>query len=212
VPAVEPCLSFDAAPTTLTAVHELFARRIGAALVEDAASFVLTATAANRDWIPRLAIATVAGDLAGAQLGGLLPRVGMLSLPYTAVEPGHEGRGVYRALKQSMLDELARLARSLGLPPPTANVSEEAIGSEQYRRKVLRGTAVHLPFAYAQPAVQGLREYPLALTVEPLVTPAPALGPHEWVRVVEALYRGPYRIDAPWRDPTFRRIIAGINP
>lgn len=148
--------------------------------------------------------------LAGAQLGGLLPAVGMVSLPYTAVAEPYEGRGVYLQLKRVMLAELAAVAHARGLPPPLGNVSEEAPGSAQYRRKVGRGIATPFPFWYAQPAVQGLEETPLVLTCEALVSPPPTFTPDDRIRIVAAIYRGLYRIAEPELNPTFRRIAASV--
>src|SRR5262245_34060090 len=81
------------------AAHDLFRRRIGPRLVEDRASFRVSATVATDDWLPRLGLVEIDGQLAAAQLGGLLPAVGLLSLPYTAVAEAFEGQGVYRRLK-----------------------------------------------------------------------------------------------------------------
>jgi hypothetical protein len=204
-------ISFTIKAATIEAVHDLFVRRIGPSLVEERESFTVSVRERNDDWMPTLAVATVDRALAGAQLGGLVPSVGLLSLPYTAVEERYEGRGVYRALKGAMLAELERRAREQGLPPPRGNVSEEAVGSAQYRRKVERGDAIHLPLAYAQPRAQGLEEHPLALTYEPLDSPIPAFDPGELLRIVAALYRGLYRIERPEDDPTFRRIATAFR-
>ena len=220
------------------AAHDLFMRRIGPHLVEDAASFRLSACVETADWVPRLALALIPGGecqgkaiphrevsrpqssvlspqswlLAGAQLGGLLPAVGMVSLPYTAVDEQYEGRGVYLRLKRAMLAELAETAQARGLPPPIGNVSEEAPGSAQYERKVGRGIATVFPLPYTQPAVQGLDETPLALTFEPLVHPAPAFSDEDHLRIVAAVYRGLYRIARPEDHPALKRIVAAAAP
>lgn len=188
------------------AAHRLFVHRIGIELVEDWPSFRRSALESSAVWIPRLALAEHDGHLIGAQLGGLLPAVGLLSLPYTAVAEGWEGRGVYRALKSAMLAELRALAAARGLPPPAGNVAEEVPGSAQYRRKVERGGALAFPYLYLQPAVQGLAETPLALTYEPLDGPPPPCTPEGYLRLVAAVYRALYRIAAPEEHPTFRRI------
>lgn len=178
------------------------------------------------DWIPRLALAVApipppqtrrhepqdkSCSVVGAQLGGLLPAVGMLSLPYTAVDERFEGQGVYRRLKQAMLAELRALAAARGLPPPTGNVSEEVPGSAQYERKIGRGIAAVLPIPYLQPAVEGLKETSLALTFEPLVEPAPRFDRDDVLRIIAAVYRGLYRIARPEEHPAFQAIIKGIT-
>ncbi len=193
------------------AAHRLFVRRIGDCLVEDWPSFRVTALAGSGEWLPRLALAEHDGRLVGAQLGGLLPAVGLLSLPYTAVAEGWEGQGVYRALKAAMLAELRALATAQGLPPPAGNVAEEAPGSAQYRRKVERGGAIAFPYLYLQPAEQGLVETPLALTYEPLVGPPPSCTPEVYLHLVAAVYRALYRITAPEEHPTFQRIAAAAR-
>jgi hypothetical protein len=209
-PAAAVAVRFSRAAADIAAAHRLFVRRIGRRHVEDAASFRVSASVETADWIPRLGLAEHGGRLVAAQLGGLLPAVAMLSLPYTAVDESYEGQGVYLRLKQAMIAELGALARARGLPAPLGNVSEEAPGSAQYARKVGRGIAVAFPFPYAQPAVLGLDEAPLALTFEPLVAPPPAFTPADHRRIVAAVYRGLYRIADPTADPTFRRIAAAI--
>jgi GNAT superfamily N-acetyltransferase len=190
------------------AAHRLFQRRIGRRLVEDWPSFRVTALTADAAWVPRLVLAEHGSRLVGAQLGGLLPDAGLLSLLYTAVAEGWEGQGVYRALKSAMLAELRALAATRGLPPPAGNVAEEVPGSAQYRRKVERGGALAFPYLYLQPAVQGLAEIPLALTYEPLDGPPPPCTPEVYLRLVAVVYRALYRIVAPEEHPTFRRIAA----
>jgi hypothetical protein len=190
----------------IRAAHSLFRRRIGAALVEDWDSFRASVSEASAYWLPLLLLAEVQGTLAGAQLGGLLPEVRMLSLPYTAVEDGFEGQGIYTAIKRVMLAELRSMAHARGLPEPLGNVSEEASGSAQYVRKVERGGAVVLPIAYVQPAAQGLDERPLALTYEPLVGGTPAFTREDALRIAAAVYRALYRISDPERHPAFLRM------
>ena len=207
----EPLIRWARTAAEVDAAHDLFLRRIGPRLVEDRASFRVSATRATADWVPRLGLADVNGQLAAAQLGGLLPAVGMLSLPYTAAAEPFEGRGVYRRLKAAMLEQLRADARARGLPEPVANISEELVGSAQYRRKVERGIAVVLPVAYASPAAQGLAETPLALTFEPLVDIAPPSSPDALRAVVAAVYRGLYRVAEPEHDPAFRRIAASLG-
>jgi len=206
----EPLIRWANAPTDVDAAYRLFLRRIGRRLVEDKASFRLSATLATADWAPRLGLAEVNEELAAAQLGGLLPAVGLLSLPYTAVAEPFEGQGVYRRLKEAMLEQLCADARARGLPDPAGNVSEEVIGSAQYRRKVERGIAVVLPVNYVAPAVQGLAETPLALTFEPLADVAPPASPEAVRAIVAAVYRGLYRIAEPEQDPAFRRTVASL--
>lgn len=204
-------IRFAHAAREARAAHRLFLRRIGACLVEDWPSFRVTALVGSAEWVPRLALAEHDGHLIGAQLGGLLPAVGLLALPYTAVAEGWEGRGVYRALKTAMLAELRALAAARGLPPPAGNVAEEAPGSAQYRRKVEQGGALAFPYLYLQPAVQGLAETPLALTYEPLVGPPPPCTPEVYLRLVAAVYRALYRIAAPEEHPTFHRIAVAAR-
>lgn len=209
---------------SVRAAHALLVRRIDRGYVEDLASFRVSACLETAHWVPRLGLAVrgaVAVDrheggdegswLAAAQLGGLLPDVAMLSLPYTAVVEEWEGQGIYLRLKQAMLAELLALARARGLPEPRGNLSEEARGSAQYARKVGRGIAVELPVAYVQPAAHGLSERSLALTYEPLAGPIPAFTPVELLRLVTAVYRGLYRIDQPEAHPAFRRIAAALD-
>ena len=207
----EPLIRWAGTAAEVDAAHDLFLRRIGPRLVEDRASFRVSATHATADWAPRLGLAEVDGQLAAAQLGGLLPAVGMLSLPYTAVAEPFEGRGVYRRLKAAMLERLRSDARARGLPEPVGNIAEELVGSAQYRRKVERGSAVVLPVAYVSPAAQGLAETPLALTLEPLVDGPPPSSPDALRAIVAAVYRGLYRIAEPEQDPTFRRIAASLG-
>ena len=207
----EPVIRWARTAAEVDAAYDLFLRRIGPRLVEDEASFRVSATLATADWVPRLGLAEVDGQLAAAQLGGLLPAVGMLSLPYTAVAEPFEGRGVYRRLKAAMLEQLRSDARTRGLPEPVGNVSEELAGSAQYRRKVERGIAVVLPVAYASPAAQGLAETPLALTYEPLTDDPPPDTPTALREIVAAVYRGLYRIAEPEQYPTFRRIAASLG-
>lgn len=208
----EPLIRWVQAEEDVTAAHALFVARIGRRLVEDEASFRVSATSESPDWLPRLGLAELDGQLAGAQLGGLLPTVGLLSLPYTAVAAAFESQGVYRRLKLAMLERLRADARARNLPEPAGNLSEEAAGSAQYQRKVERGSAVVLPVPYASPAAQGLSETPLALTYEPLTAAPPPSSPEQLRAVVAAVYRGLYRIAEPERDPTFRRIIAALDP
>jgi GNAT superfamily N-acetyltransferase len=193
------------------AAHDLFRRRIGARLVEDRASFRRSATVETADWVPRLGLAEFGGRLVGAQLGGLLPAVGVLSLPYTAVAEEFEGRGIYRQLKEAMVAHLRRDARACGLPEPAGNVSEEVTGSAQYRRKVERGVAVVLPVAYRSPAAQGLEETALALTYEPLTDAASPSSPEALRALVAAVYRGLYGIAEPERDLAFQRTVAELG-
>jgi len=208
VPA-EPRLRWAHSPADLEAAHALFLRRIGARLVEDWASFQLSVALATADWVPRLGLVEIDGALGAAQLGGLLPAVNLISLPYTAVAERFEGQGLYRLLKTAMLDQLRADARARGLPDPLGNVSEEPVGSAQYRRKVERGIAVVLPVAYTSPATQGLGATPLALTYEPLAGAAPSQA--DALRaIVVAVYRGLYRIAEPERDPTFQRTVASL--
>src|SRR5581483_6127138 len=146
---------FARADADVRAAHVLLMRRIGACLVEDAGSFYESACRETPDWLPRLALAvTEDGAVVGAQLGGLLPAVALVSLPYTAVAEHYEGRGVYRRMKTAMLAELRALAAARGLPPPAGDIAEEAPGSAQYARKVGSGIATVLPIPYRQPAVQ----------------------------------------------------------
>jgi len=207
--AADASIRFARTVRDARAAHRLFVRRIGADLVEGWSSFHQSALVPTSFWVPRLALAERAGQLIGAQLGGLLLEVGLLSLPYTAVAERWEGHGVYRALKAAMLAELRALAAALGLPPPAGNVAEEVPGSAQYRRKVERG-AIAFPFLYLQPAVQGLAERPLALTYEPLVGPPFPCTPTRYLRLVAAVYRALYRIERPEEHPTFRRIAADV--
>jgi hypothetical protein len=209
--AREPLIRWAQSAAEVQAAHQLFLRRIGPRLVEDAASFRISATVETADWVPRLGLAEVDGQLAGAQLGGLLPAVRMLSLPYTAVAEPFEGQGVYRRLKAAMIERLRLDARERNLPEPVGNVSEEPVGSAQYRRKVEGNIAVVLPVAYASPAAQGLEETPLALTFEPLTDVPPPSSAGALRAVVAAVYRGLYRIADPDRDPTFRRVIASLD-
>jgi len=194
----------------IDAAYALFRRRIGVALVEDEASFRISVSCESADWIPRLGLAEVDGRPVAAQLGGLLPAVRLLSLPYTAVAEAFEGRGIYRMLKLAMIERLRHDARAHALPEPEGNVAEEPVGSAQYRRKVGGGIAVVLPVAYRSPAAQGLRETPLALTYEPLTAVAAPIDPVAIRGIVAAIYRGIYRIAAPEQDPTFRRVVATL--
>jgi hypothetical protein len=207
----EPVVRWARSDADVDAAHALFRRRIGARLVEDRASFQRSATVETADWVPRLGLVEVSGRLVGAQLGGLLPAAGVLSLPYTAVAEEFEGRGIYRQVKEAMLAQLRRDARERGLPEPSGNVSEEVTGSAQYRRKVERGIAVVLPVAYRSPAAQGLEETPLALTYEPLTDAAPPSSPAALRALVAAVYRGLYGIAEPERDPAFQRIVAELG-
>ena len=207
----EPVVRWARTDADVDAAHDLFQRRIGARLVEDRESFQRSATVETADWVPRLGLVEVGGRLAGAQLGGLLPAVGMLSLPYTAVGEAFEGRGIYRQLKEAMIARLRHDARERGLPEPAGNVSEEVTGSAQYRRKVERGIAVVLPVAYRSPAAQGLEETPLALTYEPLTDAAPPSSAEALRTLVAAVYRGLYGIAEPERDPAFQRIVAELG-
>jgi hypothetical protein len=209
--AGEPRIRWAGTAADVDAAHQLFRRRIGPLLVEDAASFRISATVETADWVPRLGLAKVDGELAGAQLGGLLPAVAMLSLPYTAVAEPFEGQGVYRRLKTAMIERLWLDARERNLPEPAGNVSEEPVGSAQYRRKVEGGIAVVLSVAYASPAAQGLAETPLALTFEPLGDIPPPSSAEVLRRIVAAVYRGLYRIADPERDPTFQRVVASLG-
>lgn len=193
------------------AAYRLFLHRIGPRLVEDEASFRVSATVATSDWLPRLGMAMVGTELAAAQLGGLLPAVGLLSLPYTAVAEPFEGQGVYRRLKTAMIEHLRADARGRGLPEPTGNISEEVVGSAQYRRKVEGGIAVVLPVNYVSPATQGLAETPLALTFEPLTDAPPPTSAEALRAIVAAVYRGLYRIAEPEQDPAFQRTVASLN-
>jgi hypothetical protein len=206
----EPLIHWARSAADVDAAYRLFVRRIGRRLVEDEASFRLSATLATADWVPRLGLAEVAGELAAAQLGGLLPAVGMLSLPYTAVAEPFEGRGVYRRLKAAMIEQLRADARARGLPDPIGNVSEEVVDSAQYRRKVERGIAVVLPVRYLAPATQGLAETPLALTFEPLTDAPPPTSAAALRALVAAVYRGLYRIADPEQDPSFERTVASL--
>lgn len=207
----EPTIRWAQTEADLDAAHDLFRRRIGARLVEDRASFGSSAAVETPDWIPRLALVEIDGQLAGAQLGGLLPAVALLSLPYTAVAEPFEGQGVYRRLKEAMIAALRIDARARGLPEPAGNVAEEVAGSAQYRRKVERGIATVLPVAYRSPAAQGLDETPLALTYEPLTGASPPSAPDALRAIVAAVYRGLYRIADPERDPAFQRIVAPLG-
>ncbi len=205
-------VTFTRTSEDVAAAHALLLRRIGPALVEDRASFAVSATVETADWIPLLGVvrAGSARQPAAAQLGGLLPRVApgltLLSLPYTAVDVPYEGRGVYRTLKMAMLRRLAALATARGLPPPAGNVSEESPGSAQYRRKVERAHAIVLPVPYRQPALHGLAEVPLALTYEPLDGGGMVFDRALALAVVRAVYRALYRIDDPEANPAYRRI------
>lgn len=203
-----PNIRFSREPGDIQAAHDLFRRRIGGCLVEDSASFMISASEETADWLPRLALAELDGRLVGAQLGGLLPAVAMVSLPYTAVEEGYEGRGIYLAIKRAVLAELKGLARERELPPPTGNVSEEAPGSPQYERKVGKGIAVVLPLAYRQPGEQGLAETPLALTYEPFQPPPPRFTHAECLRIAAAVYRALYRIAGPEHHPAYQRMLS----
>ncbi|MGE0541445.1 MAG: hypothetical protein AB7R89_14825 [Dehalococcoidia bacterium] len=207
----EPVVRWAQSDTDVDVAHALFVRRIGTGLVEDRTSFQRSATVETADWAPRLGLVEMGGRLVGAQLGGLLPAVGMLSLPYTAVAEEFEGRGIYRQLKEAMLEQLRRDARKRGLPEPSGNVSEEVTGSAQYRRKVERGIAVVLPVVYHSPAAQGLPETMLALTYEPLTDAGPPSSPEMLRALVAAVYRGLYGIAEPERDPTFQRVVATIG-
>jgi hypothetical protein len=207
---VEPLIRWARSPADVDAAYRLILRRIGRRLVEDEASFRMSATVATTDWVPRLGLAEVDGELAAAQLGGLLPAVGLVSLPYTAVAEPFEGRGVYRRLKAAMIEQLRADARARGLPEPAGNVSEEVIDSAQYRRKVEGGIAVVLPVSYIAPAAQGLEETPLALTFEPLTDAAPPTSPDALRAIIAAVYRGLYRIANPEHDPAFRRTVAPL--
>lgn len=209
--AAEPRIRWARTAADIDAAHGLFVSRIGARLVEDAASFRVSATLETADWLPRLGVVEVDGVLAAAQLGGLLPAVGLLSLPYTAVAGPFEGQGVYRRLKAAMLAELRALARTRGLPEPAGNISEEVAGSAQYRRKVERGTAVVLPVTYWSPAAQGMTESPLALTYEPLTAAPPPTTPAALRAAIAAIYRGLYRVAVPERDPAFQRTVASLD-
>ncbi|MGH2585527.1 MAG: hypothetical protein ACRDJE_11490 [Dehalococcoidia bacterium] len=207
----EPHVRWAQTTADVNAAHALFLRRIGPRLVEDAESFRISATLETADWVPRLGLVEVDGQLAAAQLGGLLPAVGMLSLPYTAVAEPFEGRGVYRRLKESMLEALRSDARARGLPEPVGNVAEERVGSAQYRRKVEGGIAVVLPLDYVSPSALGLTEEPLALTYEPLTDAPPPTSPHQLRTIVAAVYRGLYRVAEPEHDSAFRRSVASLG-
>jgi GNAT superfamily N-acetyltransferase len=204
-------IRWAAGDAEVRAAYALFVERIGRALVEDEGSFVTSATVAGEDWAPRLGLAMAGEGLVAAQLGGLLPAVGLLSLPYTAVAASHEGRGIYRRLKEAMLARLRDDARARGLPEPAGNVAEEHPGSGQYRRKIGGGFAIVLPVDYVAPAAQGLAETPLALTYEPLTNAPPPTSPEALRAVIAAVYRGLYRVAEPERDPSFRRTIASIG-
>jgi len=207
----EPLVRWAGTTADVDAAHALFLRRIGPRLVEDTESFRISATLETPDWVPRLGLVEVDGQLAAAQLGGLLPAVGMLSLPYTAVAEPFEGRGVYRRLKESMLEALRLDARARSLPEPAANVAEEQVGSAQYRRKVEGGIAAVLPVAYFAPAALGLTEESLALTYEPLTDAPPPTSPVELRAIVAAVYRGLYRVSEPERVPAFRRMVTSLD-
>lgn len=207
----EPLIRWAETDTDLDAAHDLFLSRIGPHLVEDRDSFRISATAETPNWVPRLALAEVDGQLAGAQLGGLLPTIAMLSLPYTAVAEPFEGQGVYRRLKEAMIHRLRADARDRHLTEPAGNVSEEVAGSAQYRRKVERGIAIVLPVTYRSPPAQGLTETPLALTYEPLTDAPPPSSPESLRAIIAAVYRALYRIADPDHDPAFQRTIASIE-
>ena len=207
----ECSVRFRSAPDDIGWAHALFVERIGASLVESRESFVQSATEQTPVWRPRLALAEVGGRRVGAQLGGLLPEVGLLSLPYTAVAAGYEGQGVYTALKRAMLAALERMAGARGLPSPAGNISEEAAGSAQYRRKVERGTAIVLPVPYLQPAAQGVAQTPLALTYEPLTGPIPAFTGEQCLTIVAAVYRALYRIERPEEHSSYQEIVCGLG-
>ncbi len=233
--SIKPVIRFSRFEEGVRAAHDLFIERIGAHHVEDADGFRQSVCVETADWIPRLGLAFVARDtggdavrrpaassaepelssgawtLAAAQLGGLLPPIRMVSLPYTAVAAPFEGQGVYLTLKRAMLAELQSLAGARGLPAPLGNISEEAPGSAQYQRKVGRGIAIPFGFTYYQPAVSGLREISLALTFEALARPAPQFSPDDELQIVAAIYRGLYRIARPESHPTFQRIAASIR-
>jgi hypothetical protein len=211
MPPADLCISPARGDGDLRAAHDLFRHRIGAELVEDWESFVISATRASAYWMPLVLLAEAGGRVVAAQLGGLLPRVRMLSLPYTAVAEGFEGRGIYTRLKRAMIEALRAMASARGLPEPLGNVAEEAPGSAQYERKVVRGKAVVLPIAYVQPAVQGLEEHTLALTYEPLLGEAPTFTRDEALCIAAAVYQALYRIELPEQHPAYRRMAASAG-
>lgn len=205
-----PVIRFSTAPADVQAAHALLLRRMGPELVEDAASFAHTASEETAGWAPVLALAEIDGDLAGVLLGGLLPAVRLLSLPYTAIDERFERRGLWRLLKAATIARLQEMAAARGLPPPLGNVSEEEPDGYHYHQKLKQG-AILLPVPYRQPAEQGLAETELALTFDPFPGAPAAFTPPELLAIVAALYRALYRIARPEDHPAYQRIRAALG-
>ncbi len=205
-----PVVRFSDAPADVRAAHALCLQRMGPALVEDAAGFARSATEATVDWVPVLALAEIDGELAGVLLGGLLPAVRLVSLPYTAIDERFERRGLWRALKAATLARLHEMAAERGLPAPFGNVSEEEEGGYHYQQKLKQGATL-LPVPYRQPAEQGLEETALALTFDPFPGAPAGFTRDELLAIVAALYRALYRIAEPEAHPAYQRIRAAFT-
>jgi len=206
VSVVDPC---DIA--RVLEVHSLLVSSLPAGLVENRESFLQSVSrAAESGALPTVSAVLQCGAIVGAVVGAYLPRVNVGMVLYSAVEPRARNRGLYGAMRASLLGAIAADARVLGKPGIDRIVSEVEDDSPLHRLYVSEWRAFTAPCDYWQPETQGLSARPLKLVLQPVLAEGPPSS-RDIVVLVREIYRAVYRLSDPEEDPSYRRVILSLR-
>ena len=184
--------------------HALLRKTLGAANVEDLDSFTDTVAPSDDDRVTtRMLCASDGKGMLAVVAGARLGRLNAAMLLYSAVRKNSRRKGIYTALRSSVLDGL----RGDGGRPLDYVISElEPTGVlwRYYRRK---WSAWVVPCDYRVPNTQGLTPRHLDLVIVP-VAKRPELG--EVAGIVREIYEGVYRLVPADASVEYRSVVQSI--
>lgn len=159
-----------------------------------------------------LLVAMRGDQVVGAASGSYLGNVNIGLIGYIAVDPAERSQGLGPTLRRRLrlaFEKDARRVRKRGL---RAIIGEVEADNPWLRHLVRRHRAIPLDFPYHQPSLGARHKpVPLVLYYEPLTDQPTWLPVAQVRRLLYTLWRRPYRVAAPLKDPAFRRMLRSLE-
>jgi GNAT superfamily N-acetyltransferase len=159
-----------------------------------------------------LFVAARGDEVIGAASGSYLGNVNLGLIGYIAVDEDARSHGMGPRLRRRLrlaFEKDATRVRKRGL---RAIIGEVEPDNPWLRHLVRRHHAIPLDFPYYQPSLgRGHKPVPLVLYYEPLNEKVLWLPVARVRRLLYTLWRRPYRIASPLKDPAFRRMLKSLE-
>lgn len=157
-------------------------------------------------------VAKLEGRVVGLVTGNYLAVVNMGFVGYLAVAPALKGRRVGSRLRRRLVEDMRRDARACGRDDLAAVLGEVEAENPWLHHLVRTRGAFAFDIDYRQPALRERSgEVPLVLYAQPIARPIRRVSADETRALLYAIYRRLYRVRFPLRNPTFKRILKGLE-